>query len=95
MREELSATAAPLASARSDLPAALPMLKSTENEFSTAKSDLALISSNLADAVAEISPLRTSLEQTPHHFLKTRVETLEVAHTEWHGYLLIMLYPQR
>ena len=95
MREEPSATAAQLASARSDLPAALPMLKSTENELSTAKSDLALIRPNLADAVAEISSLTTFLEQMPHPFLTTRVETLEVAHTKWHGYLLIILYPHR
>ena len=95
MREELSATTAQLVSARSELAAALPMVKSTENELSTADSDLALIRSNLVDAVAEISSLKTSLEQTPHPFLKTRVETLEVAHTKWHGYLLIMLYPHR
>ncbi|EDQ99966.1 uncharacterized protein LACBIDRAFT_314959 [Laccaria bicolor S238N-H82] len=66
VREELSATAAQLASARSDLAGALPLLKSTENELSTAKSDLALTRSNLADAVAEISSLKTSLEQMSH-----------------------------
>ncbi|EDQ98999.1 uncharacterized protein LACBIDRAFT_335465 [Laccaria bicolor S238N-H82] len=67
-REELSATAAQLASARSEHAAALPLLKSTENELSTAKSDLALTRSNLADAVAEISTLKTSLEQMSHAY---------------------------
>lgn len=68
VREELSTTAAQLASARSELAAALPMLKSTENELSTAKSDLASTRSNLADVVAEISSLKTSLEQMSHSY---------------------------
>ena len=74
MREELSATAAQLASARSELAVTLPMLKSMENELSTAKSDLALTRLNLADAVAEISSLKTSLEQMSHSYEQEKLE---------------------
>ena len=74
MREELSVTAAQLASARSELAVALPMLKSTENELSTAKSDLALTRSNLAHAVAEISSRKTSLEKMSHSYEQEKLE---------------------
>ena len=57
-----------MASARSELAAALPLLKSMENDLSTAKSDLASTGSNLADAVAEIPSLRTSLERMSHSY---------------------------
>ena len=74
VREELSATAAQSASARPELAVTLPMLKSMENESSTAKSDLALTRSDVADAVAEISSLKTSLEQMAHSYEQEKLE---------------------
>ena len=74
VREDLSATTVRLASARSELAAALPMLKSTETELGSAKSDLALTRSNFTDAVAEISSLKTSLEQMSHSYEQEKLE---------------------
>ena len=74
VREELSATAVQLASARSELAVTLPILESTENELSTAKSELALTRSNLAHAVAEISSLKTSLKQMAHSYEQEKSE---------------------
>jgi hypothetical protein len=72
--EEFSTTAVQLASTRSELVAALPMLKSRENELSTANSDLVLTRSNLTEAVAEISSLKTSLEKMLHSYEKEKLE---------------------
>ena len=74
VREELSATAVQLASARSERDVTLPMLKSTENELSADKSDPALTRSSFADAVAEISSLKTSLEQMAHSYEQEKLE---------------------
>ena len=74
VREELSAAAGQLASARSELAVALPMLKSAGNELSTAKSEHGLTRSNFADAVVEISSLKTSLEQMAHSHEQERLE---------------------
>ena len=74
VREELSATAAHLGSARSELAVTLPILTLTENEFNTAKSDLAWTRSNFADAVAEVSSLKTSLEKMSHSYEQEKLE---------------------
>ena len=74
VHEELSATAVQLASARSELTAALPTLKSTENELRIAKSDLTITCLNHVDGIAKISSLKTSLELMSHSYEQEKLE---------------------